>query len=144
MKKIMWVVAGALVNQDGNVLLTQRPEGKILAGQWEYPGGKIEPGEIPEESLCRELKEELDLIVKPEDLIPLSFASHRYEQFHLVMPLFLCRRWEGKPVALENQGIGWFSSETVGLDMENVPMPPADDCLSASLRGWAKQVNFEN
>ncbi|MCO4317797.1 (deoxy)nucleoside triphosphate pyrophosphohydrolase [Phyllobacterium sp. 21LDTY02-6] len=119
---ILLVTACALVDSDGRVLLTQRPEGKSLAGLWEFPGGKVEPGESPEESLIRELKEELGLTVKPACLAPLTFASHGYETFHLLMPLFICRRYEGIAQPLEGQALKWVRP----TDMRNYPMPPAD------------------
>lgn len=137
MANVLWVVAGALVDSEKRVLLTQRPEGKNLAGFWEYPGGKIEPGETPEEALCRELKEELELKIRPQDLFPLTFASYQYKDFHLVMPLFLCRRWQGNPVAAEGQAVCWTDAADVGNDRKNYPMPPADDVLSEALRLWA-------
>ena len=138
MKKILWVVAGALVTQDFQVLLSRRPEGKNLAGFWEYPGGKIEAGETPEQALCRELKEELCLTLKPEDLEPLTFVSYEYEAFHLVMPLFVCRKWQGEPVCAEGQTIAFVPAQKAGLDPENFPMPPADEKLSARLRQWVE------
>ena len=138
MKKVLWVVAGALVSPDFKVLLSCRPEGKNLAGFWEYPGGKIEEGETPEAALCRELGEELRLRVEPADLKPLTFSSFEYEKFHLVMPLFVCRRWQGTPVCAEGQKIRFAEAETVGLDQEAFPMPPADDELSARLRQWVR------
>ncbi|MBO4643563.1 MAG: (deoxy)nucleoside triphosphate pyrophosphohydrolase [Alphaproteobacteria bacterium] len=144
MAKILWVVAGALVTQEGKVLLSRRPEGKNLAGFWEYPGGKIEENETPEAALCRELKEELCLTIEPADLKPLTFASFDYSDFHLVMPLFVCRRWQGTPVCAEGQQISFVSLETVGTAQKEYPMPPADDELSAHLRAWAKrQKEFE-
>ncbi len=119
---IVLVTACALVDSDGRVLLTQRPEGKSLAGLWEFPGGKVDPGETPEESLIRELHEELGIIVKPACLAPLTFASHTYETFHLLMPLFICRRYEGIPRGMEGQVLKWVRPK----DMRNYPMPPAD------------------
>lgn len=139
MKKILWVVAGALITENYQVLLSRRPEGKNLAGFWEYPGGKIEAGETPEIALCRELKEELNLEINPDDLKPLTFASFEYEAFHLVMPLFVCRQWRGTPVAEEGQTIAFVNAETVGTDSQKYPMPPADDELSESLRLWVKR-----
>lgn len=143
MKKILWVVAGALITPDYRVLLSRRPAGKNLAGFWEYPGGKIEEGETPEIALCRELKEELELEIVPADLKPLTFASFEYETFHLVMPLFVCRRWQGKPIEAEGQTIAFVDAETVGSDGRNYPMPPADEELSNSLRLWVKRHKSE-
>ncbi len=119
---ILLVTACALVDADGRVLLTQRPEGKSLAGLWEFPGGKVDPGETPEESLIRELHEELGITVKPDCLAPLTFASHTYETFHLLMPLFICRRYEGIPRGVEGQVLKWVKPK----DMRDYPMPPAD------------------
>ncbi|NTS32238.1 8-oxo-dGTP diphosphatase [Phyllobacterium sp. YR620] len=119
---ILLVTACALVDADGRVLLTQRPEGKSLAGLWEFPGGKVDPGETPEESLIRELHEELGITVKPACLAPLTFASHTYETFHLLMPLFICRRYEGIPRPMEGQALKWVRAR----DMRDYPMPPAD------------------
>jgi 8-oxo-dGTP diphosphatase len=119
---ILLVTACALVDADGRVLLTQRPEGKTLAGLWEFPGGKMDPGETPEECLIRELHEELGIVVKPACLAPLTFASHTYETFHLLMPLFICRRYEGIPRAMEGQVLKWVRPR----DMRDYPMPPAD------------------
>jgi 8-oxo-dGTP diphosphatase len=119
---ILLVTACALVDADGRVLLTQRPEDKTLAGLWEFPGGKVDPGETPEESLIRELHEELGITVKPACLAPLTFASHTYETFHLLMPLFICRRYEGIPRPLEGQALKWVRPK----DMRDYPMPPAD------------------
>ena len=143
MKKILWVVAGALVTPDYQVLLSRRPAGKNLAGFWEFPGGKIEAGETPKYALCRELKEELKLEIEPTDLKPLTFASFEYEAFHLVMPLFVCRRWQGTPVEAEGQTIAFVDAETVGTDSRKYPMPPADDELSESLRLWVKRHKSE-
>ena len=119
---IVLVTACALVDADGRVLLTQRPEGKSLAGLWEFPGGKVDPGETPEESLIRELHEELGIVIKPACLAPLTFASHTYETFHLLMPLFICRRYEGIPRGMEGQVLKWVRPK----DMRDYPMPPAD------------------
>jgi 8-oxo-dGTP diphosphatase len=123
--RILTVVAVALVDVDGRVLIAQRPPGKQLAGLWEFPGGKLEPGERPEEGLIRELREELGIEVKPACLAPLTFASHAYDDFHLLMPLFVCRRWEGFVQAREGQGLKWVKPK----DMRNYPMPPADEPL---------------
>ena len=123
--KLLTVVAVALVDPDGRVLIAQRPEGKQLAGLWEFPGGKLEPGERPEDALIRELREELGIEVKAPCLAPLTFASHAYPDFHLLMPLFICRRWEGFVAPLENQALKWVKPN----DMRKYPMPPADEPL---------------
>ena len=120
--RLVLVAACALVDADGRVLLTRRPAGKPMAGLWEFPGGKIEPGERPEDSLIRELREELGLSVKEECLAPLAFASHAYEEFHLLMPLYVCRRWEGRLEAKEAQEIAWVRPRS----LKDYPMPPAD------------------
>ena len=120
--RILTVVAVALVDVDGRVLIAQRPPGKQLAGLWEFPGGKLEPGERPEEGLIRELREELGIEVKPACLAPLTFASHAYDDFHLLMPLFVCRRWEGFVQAREGQGLKWVKPKA----LRDYPMPPAD------------------
>lgn len=126
---MLLVVACALVDADGRVLLAQRPEGKKLAGLWEFPGGKVEPGETPEAALIRELQEELGVITREACLAPLTFASHSYESFHLLMPLFVCRRYEGTPKGQEGQALKWVRPR----DMRDVPMPPADEPLIATL-----------
>ena len=123
--KLVLVAACALIDPDGRVLIAQRPAGKSMAGLWEFPGGKIEPGERPEQSLIRELKEELGIDVKEECLAPLTFASHLYPDFHLLMPLFVCRRWEGIVRAQEAQRLKWVRP----ADLRNHPMPPADEPL---------------
>jgi 8-oxo-dGTP diphosphatase len=127
---ILTVVAVALVDADGRVLLAQRPEGKPLAGLWEFPGGKIHAGESPEAALIRELKEELDIDVSAVCLAPFTFASHRYETFHLLMPLYVCRRWKGTLRALEGQALAWVRPAKLG----EYPMPPADKPLIAMLQ----------
>lgn len=124
-KSILLVAACALVDADGRVLLTQRPEGKKLAGLWEFPGGKVEPGETPEAALIRELSEEIGIITQEPCLAPLTFASHSYDEFHLLMPLFVCRRFEGTARGLEGQAVKWVRPR----DMRNYPMPPADEPL---------------
>lgn len=121
-KKLLFVVACALIDGDGRVLIAQRPEGKALAGLWEFPGGKLEPGESPEVSLIRELSEELGITVKEACLAPLTFASHAYESFHLLMPLYVCRRWEGTVSAREGQQLKWVAPR----NLRDYPMPPAD------------------
>lgn len=128
--KIVLVAACALVDADGRVLVAQRPEGKPMAGLWEFPGGKVEDGEKPEESLIRELKEELGIDVSESCLAPLTFASHAYEDFHLVMPLYVCRRWSGSVSALEGQELAWVAP----VRLSGYPMPPADVPLIAQLR----------
>jgi 8-oxo-dGTP diphosphatase len=122
---LVLVAACALIDPDGRVLLGQRPEGKAMAGLWEFPGGKVEAGERPEESLIRELKEELGIVVNEECLAPLTFASHRYPEFQLLMPLYVCRRWEGIAAAREGQKLKWVRSN----DLRNYSMPPADEPL---------------
>ncbi len=127
---ILLVVACALVDGDGRVLLAQRPEGKALAGMWEFPGGKLHPGETPEAALIRELREELDIDVTAACLAPLTFASHQYESFHLLMPLFVCRRWRGTMRGREGQALAWVRPNK----MADYPMPPADRPLVAMLQ----------
>ncbi len=127
--KIVLVAACALVDADGRVLIAQRPAGKPMAGLWEFPGGKIEAGERPELSLIRELKEELDISVKEDCLAPLTFASHAYPDFHLLMPLYVCRRWEGTVTALEGQNLAWVRPNK----LRDYEMPPADVPLIAHL-----------
>jgi 8-oxo-dGTP diphosphatase len=127
--RIVLVVACALVDADGRVLVAQRPEGKALAGLWEFPGGKLDSGERPEEGLIRELAEELGITVKAACLAPLTFASHAYESFHLLMPLYVCRRWEGTPQGREGQAIRWMKPAR----LRDLPMPPADAPLIAHL-----------
>jgi 8-oxo-dGTP diphosphatase len=122
---LVLVAACALIDPDGRVLLAQRPEGKAMAGLWEFPGGKVEAGERPEESLIRELKEELGIVVNEECLAPLTFASHRYPEFQLLMPLYVCRRWEGIAAAREGQKLKWVRPN----DLRNYSMPPADEPL---------------
>ena len=130
--KTLLVSAVALIDADGRVLLAQRPEGKSLAGLWEFPGGKVEPGESPEACLIRELEEELGINTWKSCLAPLTFASHSYEDFHLLMPLFICRRWEGIPSPREGQKLAWVAPQ----DLKNYPMPPADIPLIPILRDW--------
>ena len=120
--KTVLVAACALIDSDGRVLLAQRPEGKMMAGLWEFPGGKVESGERPEQSLIRELKEELGIVVKEECLAPLTFASHVYPDFHLLMPLYVCRRWEGFVEGREKQRLKWVRPG----ELRSYPMPPAD------------------
>lgn len=127
---IVLVVAVALIDVDGRVLIAKRPEGKKLAGLWEFPGGKVEPGERPEQALIRELKEELDIDVKESCLAPFVFASHAYDSFHLLMPLYLCRRWEGVVAAREHDALAWVKPNK----LSDYPMPPADEPLVAWLR----------
>ena len=124
-KPILLVAACALVDTDNRILLAQRPEGKSLAGLWEFPGGKVEPGETPEETLVRELEQELGIKTKVACLAPLTFASHTYETFHLLMPLYVCRRYEGIPHGREGQAIKWVKSKA----LRDYPMPPADEPL---------------
>jgi 8-oxo-dGTP diphosphatase len=130
--KTLLVSAVALIDRDGRVLLAQRPEGKSLAGLWEFPGGKVEEGETPEVALIRELEEELGINTWESCLAPLTFASHTYEDFHLLMPLYACRKWEGTPVSRENQTIKWVFPK----DFRDYPMPPADIPLIPIIRDW--------
>ena len=127
--KLMLVVACALLDADGRVLIAERPAGKNLAGLWEFPGGKLETGERPEETLIRELDEELGITVREACLAPLAFASHAYPEFHLLMPLYVCRRWEGTVAAREGQRLAWVRPNR----LRDYPMPPADIPLIAHL-----------
>lgn len=122
---LVLVAACALIDADGRVLIAQRPASKTMAGLWEFPGGKVEAGERPEQSLIRELREELGIGVKEECLAPLTFASHAYPDFHLLMPLYVCRRWEGIVHPREKQTLKWVRPH----DLRNFPMPPADEPL---------------
>ncbi|HYD32239.1 MAG TPA: (deoxy)nucleoside triphosphate pyrophosphohydrolase [Azospirillaceae bacterium] len=124
------VVAAALVDVDGRVLLAQRPPGKSLAGLWEFPGGKVHEGESPEAALVRELKEELDIDTSSSCLAPFTFASHRYDTFHLLMPLYVCRVWKGTARPMEGQAVKWVAVSK----LHEYPMPPADVPLVAMLR----------
>lgn len=127
--KSILVAACALVDADNRVLLAQRPAGKPMAGLWEFPGGKVEPGERPEQTLIRELKEELAIVVEEACLAPLTFASHSYSDFHLLMPLFICRRWQGIVAPLEGQQLAWVPPDR----LRSYSMPPADEPLVAHL-----------
>jgi len=127
---LMLVVAVALVDPDGRVLIAQRPEGKSMAGLWEFPGGKIEAGETPEGALIRELSEELGITVKEPCLAPFTFASHAYETVHLLMPLYVCRRWEGTPMPRHHAALKWVRPN----QMRDYPMPAADLPLIPMLR----------
>ena len=120
--KLVLVVAAALVDMDNRILLAQRPEGKSMAGMWEFPGGKLEPGETPEDALIRELKEELSINIEHACLAPFTFASHGYEEFHLLMPLYVCRKWQGTVVPREGQQIAWVRA----VRLRDYAMPPAD------------------
>jgi len=130
--RVILVSAVALIDADGRVLLAQRPEGKSLPGLWEFPGGKVEPGESPEAALIRELKEELDIDTWSSCLAPLTFASHSYPDFHLLMPLFACRKWDGTVRGQEGQQLAWVKPEK----LREYPMPPADLPLIPILRDW--------
>jgi 8-oxo-dGTP diphosphatase len=127
---VVLVVAVALIDVDGRVLLAQRPPGKAMAGLWEFPGGKVQTGETPEQALIRELNEELDIDVTEACLAPLTFASHRYATFHLLMPLYVCRRWKGTVTPREGQALKWVRAQ----QLAEYPMPPADKPLVAVLR----------
>lgn len=127
--KLVLVAACALVDADGRVLIAQRPPGKTMAGLWEFPGGKVEAGERLEDSLIRELEEELGIVVSEACLAPLTFASHAYPDFHLLMPLFVCRRWEGTVTPREGQSLAWVRPNR----LRDYPMPPADEPLVSHL-----------
>ena len=130
--KIILVSAVALIDPDGRVLLAQRPDGKSMAGLWEFPGGKVEAGETPEDALVRELHEELGIETWSSCLAPLTFASHTYDDFHLLMPLFVCRKWDGEVQGKEGQKLAWVYAK----DLNNYPMPPADIPIIPILRDW--------
>jgi 8-oxo-dGTP diphosphatase len=130
--KTVLVSAVALIDRDGRVLLAQRPAGKSMAGLWEFPGGKVEPGETPEAALIRELQEELGIDTWQSCLAPLTFASHSYDDFHLLMPLFACRKWQGTARGREGQALKWVRVQ----DLRSYPMPPADIPLISVLRDW--------
>ncbi len=129
-QNLLFVVACALIDADNRILLAQRPEGKSLAGLWEFPGGKLEQGETPEQALIRELSEELSITVKQDCLSPLTFASHTYEKFHLLMPLYICRRYQGIPRGAEGQNLKWVKA----ADLNQYPMPDADKPLVPILK----------
>jgi 8-oxo-dGTP diphosphatase len=129
LSRLLLVAAVALIDADHRVLVAQRPPGKQLAGLWEFPGGKVEPGERPEETLIRELDEELGIAVQEACLAPLTFASHPYESFHLLMPLYACRRWDGFVRAREGQALKWLRPQA----LRDLPMPPADEPLIPAL-----------
>ena len=131
-KPILLVAAAALIDGDGRVLICQRPQGKQLAGLWEFPGGKIAEGETPEAALVRELHEELGIDISSACLAPFTFASHRYPEFHLLMPVYLCRRWRGTPTPREGQRLAWVRP----IRLADYPMPPADLPLVAMLRDF--------
>lgn len=128
--KIVLVAAAALVDPDGRILLAQRPEGKSMPGLWEFPGGKVKDGETPEYALMRELEEELGIETRPGCFLPVAFASHTYPDFHLLMPLFICRAWKGVPRTREHKALKWVRAG----DLDQYPMPAADIPLIASLR----------
>ena len=131
-KPLVLVAACAMVDIDGRVLICQRPQGKQLAGLWEFPGGKVEAGETPEQALIRELHEELGVTITEACLAPFVFASHAYDSFHLLMPLYLCRRWEGFVLAHEHEALAWVKPD----ELSSYPMPPADAPLAAYLRDF--------
>jgi 8-oxo-dGTP diphosphatase len=126
---LVLVAACVLLDSEGRILIAKRPQGRPLAGLWEFPGGKVEPGESPEHALIRELAEELGISIAPADLAPLTFASHAYPDFHLPMPLFLCTRWRGEPVPHEGQELAWVKP----AELAAYAMPPADEPLKAVL-----------
>ncbi|MDR3424946.1 MAG: 8-oxo-dGTP diphosphatase MutT [Alphaproteobacteria bacterium] len=130
-RPLLLVAAAVLIDGQNRVLLAQRPQGKSLAGLWEFPGGKVDAGESPERALARELREELGIETSPESLQPLTFASHPYPDFHLLMPLYACRVWQGEPHPREGQNLAWVSKH----EWQNYPMPPADDRVLPVLFG---------
>ena len=130
--KLVLVAAVVLVDADGRILLAQRPEGKAMAGLWEFPGGKVEPGETPEAALIRELREELGIDTWASCLAPLTFASHGYADFHLLMPVFICRRWDGIVTPHEGQNLAWVTPDR----LRDYPMPEADSPLIPIIRDW--------
>jgi 8-oxo-dGTP diphosphatase len=132
MKPLVLVAAVALIDADNRVLIAKRPEGKSMAGLWEFPGGKVEKGETPEEALFREIREELSVELCRTCLAPFTFASHGYENFHLLMPLFLCKTWDGEITPREGQTVEWVRS----LHLSRYPMPPADEPLIPWLRDF--------
>jgi 8-oxo-dGTP diphosphatase len=131
LRRVVLVAACVLQDEVGRILIAKRPPGRPLAGLWEFPGGKVEPGEAPEPALIRELKEELGIDIATADLSPLTFVSHAYPDFHLLMPLYLCRRWRGEPAAHEGQDLLWVHAQ----DLAGFAMPPADEPLKALLPG---------
>ena len=131
MREILLVAACALLDPDGRVLIAQRPAGKTMAGLWEFPGGKVEAGERPEDTLIRELEEELGIVVDEQCLAPLTFASHSYPEFHVLMPLYVCRRWNGTVAPHEGQRLAWARPR----ELRKYPMPPADEPLISHLVG---------
>lgn len=131
-KPFVLVVAAALLDTDGRVLIAQRPQGKPMEGLWEFPGGKVGEGETPERALIRELREELDVDVEESCLSPFTFASHRYDSFHLLMPLYVCRKWGGRVRPMEGQRVAW----AMPARLDSYPMPPADRPLIAMLRDF--------
>ncbi|MBS0253045.1 MAG: 8-oxo-dGTP diphosphatase MutT [Proteobacteria bacterium] len=136
-KPLLLVAAVALIDDDNRVLIAQRPNGKSMAGLWEFPGGKVESGETPEDALCRELKEELDIELCRTCLAPFNFASYAYEKFHLLMPLYLCRTWDGEISPREGQTVKWVR----GIELSRYQMPPADEPLIPWLRDLLAEVS---
>ena len=135
-RRLLVVAACALIKPDQRLLIAQRPNGKALAGLWEFPGGKIESGESPEETIVRELQEELAVTIAASSLAPLSFASHEYADFHLLMPLYVCRKWRGTPKAMEAQQIAWVEIGELTRQTSQFPMPPADAPLLPALQRY--------
>jgi 8-oxo-dGTP diphosphatase len=131
---LLLVAACALIDADRKVLIAQRPEGKTMAGLWEFPGGKVEEGERPEQTVIREMQEELGITIEEACLAPFVFASHSYPDFHLLMPLYLCRRWEGIAQPREGQKVAWVRPKDLALERARYPMPPADAPLIPMLR----------
>ena len=138
--QLLVVAACVLIDREHRLLIAQRPEGKALAGLWEFPGGKIEAGESPEETIIRELQEELAVTTTASCLAPLTFASHRYSDFHLLMPLYVCRQWRGTPMAMEAQQIAWVQLSELTRQNSQFPMPPADAPLLPALQRYLSPV----
>jgi 8-oxo-dGTP diphosphatase len=138
--RLLVVAACALINRENRLLIAQRPEGKLLAGLWEFPGGKIEAGESPEDTIIRELQEELAITSTRSCLTPLTFASHRYPDFHLLMPLYVCREWRGTPKAMEAQQIAWVEIKDLTCKNSQYAMPPADAPLLPALQHYLSRA----
>ncbi len=136
MKPVVYVAAGIMVNQQGKILVAERPKGKSMEGFWEFPGGKIEEGEIPEEALIREFKEELNITIKPEGLDPITFMSYDYEKFHLFMPVWAIYEWAGEVKGNEGQNLAWIEA----YQLSDLPMPPADIPMIGKMQSYCQDI----